>query len=85
MDKFGLFNLLSALVSPTDSDGHDESAPSADTQNENRSASRGSAAGAPASVPTQGFFSPDERLARAASLLERHDSISRRIDKKNGK
>lgn len=82
MDKFGLFNLLSALVSPSGDDECIDTAP-ADAQNE--TANRGSAPGSPAPVPSQGFFSPDERLARAASLLERHDSISRRIDKKNGK
>ena len=83
MDKFGLFNLLSALVSPSGDDERNDTAPSADAQNE--TANRGSAPGSHAPVPSQGFFSPDERLARAASLLERHDSISRRIDKKNGK
>ena len=80
MDKFGLFSLLSALTSPADGDtprpAEDPSAapPSPPAQNENRPAS-----------PPAGFFSPDERLARAASLLERHNAISRRIDRKNGK
>ena len=83
MDKFGLFNLLSALVSPSANDDHNDPAPSADTQNQ--SADRGTASDPPAATPAHGFFSPDERLARAAGLLERHDSISRRIDKKNGK
>lgn len=83
MDKFGLFNLLSALVSPSANDEHIDSAPAPDPQNQ--TTPRGTDSDSPAAVPTRGFFSSDERLARAADLLERHNSISRRIDKKFGK
>lgn len=83
MDKFGLFNLLSALVSPSANDEHIDSAPAPDPQNQTTPC--GTDSSSPAAVPSRGFFSPDERLARAADLLERHNSISRRIDKKFGK
>ena len=83
MDKFGLFNLLSALVSPSANDEHIDSAPAPDPQNQ--TTARGTDSSSPAAGPTRGFFSPDARLARAAALRARHTSISRRIDKKFGK
>ena len=81
MDKFGLFNLLSALVSPDgandapDTDRFDDQTPPDPPQKN-----------APLQTAAKnGVFSADERLARAAGILERHNAISRRIDKKSGK
>lgn len=56
MDKFGLFNLLSALVSPSANDEHIDSAPAPDPQNQ--TAARGTDSDSPAAVPTRGFFRP---------------------------
>ena len=52
MDKFGLFNLLSALVSPSANDEHIDSAPAPDPQNQ--TAAPGTDSSSPAAVPSIG-------------------------------
>ena len=76
MEKFGIFNLLSALSSlageqaaaePEKREGGREEKPDPQPAQ--------SAAGA-------GGFTPRGRKARAAEMLERHEKIARRIGRK---
>lgn len=69
MEKFGIFNLLSALSSlapqPKESEKEPwEEAPAPPPQQ---------------SAPAAGVFTAEERKNRAAEMLERHEQISRRI------
>lgn len=69
MEKFGIFNLLSALSSLAAKPAEEE----AEKREE-----------APAPPKTEsaqpaGVFTAEERKTRAAEMLERHEKISRRI------
>ena len=81
MEKFGIFNLLSALAGmngESDAGGEQKTAPAA--------AETGAEENVSAEVrrPEQsGVLTAEERLARAEKLLERHEAISKRIDKNN--
>ncbi len=81
MEKFGIFNLLSALAGmngESDAGGEQKTAPAAA---ENKAEENVSAEGR---RPEQnGVLTAEERLARAEKLLERHEAISKRIDKNN--
>ena len=70
MEKFGIFNLLSALSSlaakPAEAEPakrEEPPAPSPDAE----------------TAPAAGVFTAEERKTRAAAMLERHEQISRRI------
>ncbi len=70
MEKFGIFNILSALCNLAEEKGEtakkeEESAP---------------APPAPAPAERAGIFTGEERMNKMLSVLERHDMISRRID-----
>lgn len=76
MEKFGIFNILSALGNLTEEARQDAPetvnpppAQSCKTQ------------GAPVSEP--GIFTGEERMNKMLSVLERHEQISKRIDKNN--
>ncbi len=71
MEKFGLFNLLSALISASGSEAKTEG-------REERAAENKTPAAPPA-----GVFTPEQRAARCSQILERHERISRDIDRKN--
>lgn len=69
MEKFGLFDLLAALM------GEAEPAPPPPAGKEGKTE--------PAPPPrAQGVFSPEERRRRAEEALLRHDTLSRRIDRR---
>ncbi len=65
MEKFGIFNLLSALSSlaAKPAEGEEPPAPPPDAE----------------TAPAAGVFTAEERKTRAAAMLERHEQISRRI------
>lgn len=69
MEKFGIFNILSALGNLAEEKGEtakkEESAPAP-----------------PATAPAEraGIFTGEERMNKMLGVLERHDQISRRID-----
>jgi len=70
VEKFGIFNILSALGNLAEEKGEtakkeEESAP---------------APPAPAPAERAGIFTGEERMNKMLSVLERHDMISRRID-----
>ncbi len=72
MEKFGIFNLLSALSSLAPDAKEREPEPREEQ---------------PAPQPTKtepaaGVFTAEERKTRAAEMLERHEQISRRIGRK---
>ncbi len=73
MEKFGLFNLLSALTSLSQEGGAKD-----DAQKETVSPPE-----RPAKETGTGIFTAQERAGRAAEILERHERISRNIDRKN--
>ena len=71
MEKFGIFNLLSALAdAAAERDGREE---------------KKQQSSAPLPRQEAGVFSAEQRRGRAGELLERHAAISRRIDRSNGK
>lgn len=74
MEKFGLFNLLSALSSLTAS------------AVEGETAEKRGAAPERAKEPAKesgGIFTAEQRAARCTQILERHERISQSIDRKN--
>ncbi len=73
MEKFGIFSLLSALAGQNDENTRSEP----QTAQASEEKPRANTAEKPAHT------APDPRLARAESFLEKHDAISRRIDKNN--
>ena len=76
MEKFGIFNLLSALSSLTSPQTEDSTNPRQDDPAPPASPSREQSA---QNIPHPGVFSAEERKIRAAEMLERHDKIARRI------
>lgn len=76
MEKFGIFSLLSALAGQNEENKREET-PTAPADSEKP---RSQAAHEPASPSPA---APDARIVRAGSFLEKHDTISRRIDKNN--
>lgn len=67
MEKFGLFNLLSALI------GANEEEPPAKED---------PAPGGADDRQAGGIFTPEQRQNRCAGILERHERISRAIDRR---
>lgn len=71
MEKFGIFNLISALTQMNAEEraesgtGKEERAQSAEQKQEREA------------------FGAGQRMRRAQGLLERHEAISRRIDRNN--
>lgn len=76
MEKFGIFNILSALsdslAKSEDSDKKDGAA-----GREKEEPERPATAG-----PRAGIFTPEERANRMIGILERHERISKNIDRK---
>lgn len=75
MDKFGLFDLLSAFLPEQDAQPAQQKDP-APSQPEQRPTERAHPLGDDARASAF-------RLTYAENLLERHDAISRRIDRKH--
>lgn len=87
MEKFGIFNILSALSqfegtpAGDDADGPEPNAAPAEKPR-GASAPDGAARGQ-GEAESAGVFTARERMERMAKVLERHDAIARRIDRKN--
>lgn len=75
MEKFGLFNLISALASFAGEENKDKNAENAG-QNAEKNGRETESAGA-------GLFTPEQRINRCTQILERHERISRSVDRKN--
>lgn len=72
MEKFGIFNILSALSGLTPKEepqqpANDQPQPAPEQENVHKQS---------------GIFTPDERANRAIGILERHEQIARKIDRK---
>ncbi len=67
MEKFGLFNLLSALIGANEEEPPAKEDPAPDKPDSGRSG---------------GIFTPEQRQNRCAGILERHERISRSIDRR---
>ena len=74
MEKFGIFNILSALNKLTD-DANGETAAQSDAP-----AAPQSAPAQTPNVPT-GIFTGEERMNKMLDVLARHELISKRIEK----
>lgn len=77
MEKFGIFNLISALTSFMGGQTDTESTPP------EQQADGARAQGSEPAHPQGGIFTAEQRAARCTQILERHERISRGIDKKN--
>ncbi len=94
MEKFGIFNLLSALadLSSQKKDAQEYEEPQPAGPNETRdfpaanvSAKEDASAEETPRAFDSGIFTAEQRKMRMMNILERHDSISRRIDTKKNK
>lgn len=70
MEKFGIFDLISALSSLSASE---KAEPVPPQESEPRTQ---------AGTPASGVFTAEERRSRAAEMLERHEKIAGRIRKR---
>ena len=75
MEKFGIFNILSALGNLTQEKNGDTA-----QKNDASPAEKDNRENIPPSQP--GIFTDEERMHKMLDVLERHDRISRRIDQK---
>ena len=71
MEKFGIFQVLSALAGLSETQTPPPAADSEPAAPES----------APPTATNPGLFTDTERLRRAEQMLARHDEISRRIDR----
>lgn len=87
MEKFGIFNILSALsqFAGTPADDHADGPEPERASAAPQSAAAGGAddASGPRESEPTGVFTAQERMDRLARVLERHEAIARRINKKN--
>ena len=81
MEKFGIFNLLSALSQLTGDFAANAQAP-AETQSPAPIEQEAPLASGTGKPQTTGVFTPEQRKERAAQVLERHEQIARRLRKK---
>ena len=81
MEKFGIFNLLSALSQLTGDFAANAQA-TAETQSPAPNGQEAPPAFDAGKPQTTGVFTPEQRKERAAQVLERHEQIARRLREK---